>query len=35
MFFDDELVELLEPFLKKGRTLWMDNFYNLQVWLKG
>jgi len=28
-FFDDELVELLEPLLKKGRTLWMDNFYNL------
>ena len=28
MFFDDELVELVEPLLKKGRTLWMDNFYN-------
>jgi len=28
MFLDDELVELLEPLLKKGRTLWMDNFHN-------
>ena len=28
MFSDDELVELLEPLLKKGHTLWMDNFYN-------
>jgi len=28
MIFDDELVELLEPLLKKGRTSWMDNFYN-------
>jgi len=28
MFFDDELLELLEPLLKKGRTLWMDNIYN-------
>jgi len=28
MFFDDELVERLEPLLKKGCTLWMDSFYN-------